>query len=94
MHTLLAKSLLILTLLFSLLFGGESSGIDSSTTVVDSTHSIIENQDSTTTAVADTVAQEPVSIHKKSRRYRIVGAILMMIFIGVALGTTQSMNPR
>lgn len=37
--------------------------------------------------------EDGVPEHKK-KRYRVVSAVMMMIFVGIAMGTSQSNNPK
>lgn len=61
---------------------GDTTTLAIDTTKVDS-FSILE----------DTVEKKSISEQRK-RRYKVVSAVMMMLFVGIAMGTSQSNNPK
>ncbi len=49
--------------------------------------------DSTSTAYSDTLTVETNIPRKYDYKYQIVSGVAMMLFFGLALGVSQSMNP-
>ena len=46
-------------------------------------------------SLSDTLTVEPLKKHRTyNYRYQVVSGVAMMLFFGVMLGATQSMNPR
>ncbi len=48
----------------------------------------------TSSTVDSVVIEKPKPKKVHDYRYQIVGGVTMMLFFGLALGTTQSMNPQ
>lgn len=61
---------------------GDTTTVSIDTTVIDTTAISLEKREG-----------DAVPAHKK-KRYRVVSAVMMMLFVGIAMGTSQSNNPK
>ena len=89
------------TLALLLLLGGGAFGAESDTLSSLTTDSTIVEKTTSTTTVAplDSNYQEievltDAQKQKYNRRYQVGGAIAMMVFVGVLIGSVQSFNPK
>ncbi len=66
---------------------------------------VVVSAEDTTTVFMDTTLRdstvenfvEPTNkaeLKQKKKRYKVVSAVMMMLFIGLAMGTSQSNNPK